>query len=163
MRFACISLLAVTCAANAFASSKLAGDWEVVYDCSSATGLFAERCAQGERNSFALHLVVQGKKICGLHASVAQMGNRVDELNGVEPSIEGTVRTDGARVKFQSSFGGTGIATLKSSGKGLTWEILSQDEGTNWLPPKATLLPAKRSNWGAGMVCKDRSAERSAR
>jgi hypothetical protein len=131
----------------------IAGDWEVTLPCSESDDVYGQRCKDGLRNSFALKLAVEGRQVCGLHASVARMGNRVDEAEGPKPSLEGQLSKAVTTIAFQSSFGGTGRARIALKDGLLEWEIVSQDAGEHWLPIRATLLPASSSQWGQGLQC----------
>jgi hypothetical protein len=132
----------------------LGGDWRAEFPCEDATGPFAERCQQGARDSFTLHLVVDGKRICGIHMSTAQLGNKVDAIeDGPAPTLSGVMKGDAARVRFQSMWGGTGTAELRRVGATLEWRIVGHDDGDDWLPSVARLVKIPSSAWGSNLNC----------
>jgi hypothetical protein len=117
------------------------GVWEVTYSCKSdATGVYAESCKDGAFDYFQLNLQADGDRLCGLHSATAHLGNRVDEDEGNEPSISGRISGNTASVTFQSSWGGTGQATLVRQGNMIRWKVTSHDDQQSWIPMDATLL-----------------------
>lgn len=124
-------------------ASPLDGEWEVVWPCNGATGVYAKRCAEGLRDYFSLELWTAGNSICGFHMATGHLGSRVDDGNLIdgEPTIKGVVDDGGiAKVEFRSAWGATGMATIRVAGSNLDWKILTITEGQSWLPNEAVLL-----------------------
>lgn len=121
-------------------ASPLAGVWKKEYSCDGVTGIYKERCEQGERNMFELAVAVSGERVCVLHVVWANMGNRIDEVEDTQPSMTGTLDgKGGATVRFRSTWGGTGTATLRVEGNALHWKVDTKDKGESWIPDEATL------------------------
>lgn len=133
---------------------SMAGTWELIWPCDHATaGSYAQRCDEGERDSFTLKIVVNAGKLCALHAATAYLGNKVDEDEGPPASITGHVNGANATVKFVSNWGGKGAATLTLKGNTLEWKIVSVDQGQNWLPDQAVLKRVPDTDWGRTLKC----------
>lgn len=142
----------ITCLQEAYASrnsefrarlasnSPLAGVWKKEYSCDQLSGIYAESCKQGERDKFQLSIVVEGDKVCALHVVWANMGNRVDEVEDRHPSMTGKTNGNTATVRFSSTWGGTGTATLRVQGGELHWKVSGKDEGESWIPDDAVLV-----------------------
>jgi uncharacterized protein len=130
--------------ARSASTSPLVGIWEKEFSCDQLSGIYEERCKQGERDKFQLSIVVEGDHVCALHVVWASMGNRVDEVEDLQPSMTG--KTDGniATVRFSSTWGGTGTATLRVQGNSLHWRVSVKDKGESWIPDEAVLhrIPA---------------------
>lgn len=130
--------------ARSASSSPLVGIWIKESSCDQLSGFYVERCKQGERDKFQLSIAVDGGHVCALHVVWANMGNRIDEVEDVQPSMTG--KTDGkvATVRFRSTWGGTGTATLRAEGNSLHWKISAKDKGESWIPGEAVLhrIPA---------------------
>ena len=126
--------------------SPMAGTWEVERKCSN-TGYL--KCIP---ESFSVRLFIKDGRLCGTHSSVAQGGNKVDELGGKEPTLTGQVSGKTATVAFRSSFEGKGKAAIALSRTHLRWHILEQD-GEAWLPPDATLHRVRNTAWGSQLSC----------
>jgi uncharacterized protein len=127
------------------ASDVIDGDWEIVYSCEGATGIYAERCSNGDRDHFELYLWSTGNHLCGVHAATAQLGNRVDEDEDTEnPSINGNINNNSATIEFHSSEGATGEATIKVIKNKLYWKVTKQDSDPkyhfSWIIPKEAIL-----------------------
>lgn len=120
--------------------SPLIGIWKKEYSCDQLRGIYAERCKQGERDKFQLSIVVEDDNICALHVVWARMGNRVDEVEDLQPSMTGKTNGNTATVRFNSTRGGTGIATLRVQGSELRWKVSGKDEGESWIPDEAVLV-----------------------
>ncbi|RZA16819.1 MAG: DUF1311 domain-containing protein, partial [Proteobacteria bacterium] len=86
--------------ARSASNSPLVGIWEKAFYCEQLSGIYEERCKQGERDKFQLSIVVEGSHVCALHVVWANMGNRVDEMEGVQPSMTGKTDGDTATVSF---------------------------------------------------------------
>ena len=142
---AALPLLLLTlllCCRDSAAASAFDGLWEVRFSCDGATGVYAERCRQGQRDGFQLNLWSSTSRLCGLHMATAYLGNRVDEAGDPEdPSVQGALHQGFAIVHFRSSWGGQGSASLQRRGRQLVWQILAQDPGgePSWLPQRAVL------------------------
>jgi len=130
--------------AKSASASPLIGIWDKEFSCDQLSGIYEERCKQGERDKFQLSIVVEGNHVCALHVVWANMGNRVDEVEDLQPSMTG--KTDGktATVRFSSTWGGTGTATLRVQGNSLHWKVSGKDNGESWIPDEAVLqrIPA---------------------
>jgi hypothetical protein len=137
----------------AAAGESMTGTWRITWPCANATGVFEQRCSEGMRDSFTLRILVKGSTLCALHAATAQMGNRVDESEGPEPSITGQVVGTTAKATFSSSWEAKGTASLELKGESLEWKLLSQEGGRHWLPRTATLLRVPDSTWGNNLKC----------
>lgn len=126
--------------ARAASASPLAGFWKLTYSCAGATDLYAERCKQGDRDVYELSIMVQGSRVCILHAATAHLGNRVDEDEGLEPSMTGVMDAAGnATVHYRSAWEGTGTATLRVEGGALHWKVTSKVDGQSSIPDEAVL------------------------
>jgi hypothetical protein len=132
----------------ATANESMTGTWRITLPCDNATGMYMQRCSEGMRDSFTLKIFVKGSTLCALHAATAQMGNRVDEVEGPEPSITGQVVGPSAKANFSSSWGAKGTASLELKGETLEWKLRSQDGGRLWIPSTAALLRVPDSTWG---------------
>jgi uncharacterized protein len=130
--------------ARAASDSPLVGIWRKELSCAQLSGLYAEKCKQGERDKFQLSIVVNGDHVCGLHVVWANMGNRVDEVEDLEPSMTGKADGKAAKVHFSSTWGGTGTAILRVEGNALHWIVSAKDQGESWIPDEAVLqrIPA---------------------
>jgi uncharacterized protein len=121
-------------------ASPLVGVWKKEYSCDQLSGIYAERCKQGKRDKFQLSIVVEGNNICALHVIWANMGNRVDEVEDLQPSMTGKTNGNTATVRFSSTWGGTGTATLRVQGSELHWKVSGKNEGESWIPDEAVLV-----------------------
>lgn len=119
--------------------SPLVGIWEKEYSCDQLSGVYEERCKQGERDKFQLSIVVNGGRVCALHVVWANAGNRIDEVEDVQPSMTGTTDGKVATVRFRSTWGGTGTAILSAHGNVLHWKVNAKDNGESWIPDEAVL------------------------
>jgi uncharacterized protein len=130
--------------ARSASASPLVGIWKKEFSCDQLSGVYEERCKQGERDKFQLSIVVEGDHVCALHVVWANTGNRVDEVEDLQPSMMG--KTDGnvATVRFSSTWGGTGTAILRVQGNSLHWRVSVKDKGESWIPDEAVLqrIPA---------------------
>jgi hypothetical protein len=99
-----------------------------------------------------MRLFIEKGSLCGTHSSVAQGGNKVDEVGGKEPTLIGQVLGKTATVAFRSSFEGKGKAAITLNGAHLRWHILEQD-GEQWLPRDATLHRVRSTDWGSQLNC----------
>ena len=137
----------------AAAGESMTGTWRVIWPCANATGVFEQRCSEGTRDSFTLRILVKGSTLCALHAATAQMGNRVDESEGPEPSITGRVVGTNAKITFSSSWEAKGTASLVLKGDIPEWKLLSQEGSRHWLPSEAALMRVPDSTWGSNLKC----------
>ncbi|TQK11422.1 lysozyme inhibitor LprI family protein [Herbaspirillum sp. SJZ107] len=130
--------------ARSASNSPLVGVWTKEFSCDPLSGIYAERCKQGQRDKFELSIVVEGDHVCALHVVWANMGNRVDEIEDVQPSMTGKTDGNRATVRFTSTWGGTGAATLRVEGDSLHWKVTGKDNGESWIPDEAVLqrIPA---------------------
>lgn len=130
--------------ARSASNSPLVGIWKKEFSCDQLSGIYEERCKQGERDKFQLSIVVEGDHVCALHVVWANMGNRVDEIEDVQPSMTGKTDGNTAIVRFSSTWGGTGTATLRVEGDSLHWKVTGKDKGESWIPDEALLqrIPA---------------------
>lgn len=130
--------------ARSASNSPLVGVWIKEFSCDQTTGMYEERCKQGERDKFQLSIVVEGQRVCALHVVWANMGNRVDEVEDVRPSMAGKANSNTGMVHFRSTWGGTGTATLRVEGDSLHWKVTRTDDGESWIPDEAVLhrMPA---------------------
>jgi len=130
--------------ARSASNSPLVGIWKKEFSCDQVSGIYEERCKQGERDKFQLSIVVKGDHVCALHVVWANMGNRVDEIEDVQPSMTGKADSNTATVRFSSTWGGTGTATLRVEGGSLHWKVTGKDNGESWIPDEAVLqrIPA---------------------
>lgn len=132
--------------ARSAGASPLAGIWKKESTCDQLSGIYGERCRQGERDKFQLSVVARGDRICALHVVWANMGNRIDEVEDRQPSMDGTVKGGVATVGFRSTWGGTGTATMRVEGNTLHWKVKTKNAGDSWIPDDAVLqrVPADR-------------------
>lgn len=121
-------------------ASPLVGIWKKEFSCDQLSGIYEERCKQGERDKFQLSIVVEGNGVCALHIVWANMGNRVDEVEDLQPSMAGKTDGNTATVRFTSTWGGTGTATLRVQGNSLHWNVTGKDKGESGIPDEAVLL-----------------------
>jgi uncharacterized protein len=130
--------------ARSASPSPLAGIWIKESSCDQLSGLYEERCKQGERDKFQLSIVVDGAHVCALHVVWANTGNRVDEVENLQPSMTGKTDGNTATVRFSSTWGGTGTAILRAQGNSLHWKVSVKDKGESWIPDEAVLqrIPA---------------------
>lgn len=125
--------------ARAASASRLVGIWKKEYACDRLSGIYEERCKQGERDMFKLAIVVNGDRVCILHVVWANMGNRIDEVEDDQPSMTGKVNGNVATVRFGSTWGGTGTAILRTDGNTLHWKVNAKDHGESWIPDEEVL------------------------
>ena len=151
--FLAIVVLLVAVPNIAAARESMTGTWQTTWSCDNATGVFEQRCREGMRDSFTLRILVKGSTLCALHAATAQMGNRVDESEGPEPSITGRVVGTNAKITFSSSWEAKGTASLVLKGEILEWKLLSQEGSRHWLPSEAALMRVPDSTWGSNLKC----------
>jgi len=130
--------------ARSASNSPLVGIWKKEFSCDQLSGIYEQTCKQGERDKFQLSIVVEGDHVCALHVVWANMGNRVDEIEDVQPSITGKTDGNTATVHFSSTWGGTGTATLRVEGDSLHWKVTGKDQGESWILDEALLqrIPA---------------------
>lgn len=83
-------------------------------------------------------MVLRGR-VCALHAVSANMGNRVDEVEDLQPSMTGTTDGNDATVHFRSTWGGTGTAVLHIEGKSLHWKATPENQEPSYIPDDAVL------------------------
>ena len=90
--------------------------------------------------SFSLELTQEEGKITGSHIAVASGGDRIDAFID-DPSVFGIINQDGVGVvTFNSSYLGSGKATIRlEGGNQLIWTI-TESEGEHWLPMEAILF-----------------------
>ena len=118
------------------------GNWSHEYSCDGATGVYADRCKEGDRDVFQLNLTQEARQICGFHVATGQLGNKVDEgdLSGNGPSIFGTVDGNVATIHFRSTgTGEVGEATLTLTHDTLIWHVLQPSKNESWIPNDAVL------------------------
>jgi hypothetical protein len=94
-----------------------------------------------EHEGFDLTLRQEGTKLTGHHVSTVMDGDRTDAVTEDDPpSITGSVAGNVATVEFRSGYSDIkGKARITLRGDSLDWEILSVEEGEQYLPAKATL------------------------
>ena len=122
--------------------SPFDGEWKVIFDCTGATGIYAEKCARGNRDIFYLSLKSSEENICGSHLATAHLNNRVDsgeQAAGNKPTIIGSYKGNLATVKYQSALGGGGLAEMKIENSQLHWKVIEEDTGRSWFPDEAIL------------------------
>lgn len=125
--------------ARAASASPLVGFWKKEYACVGATEPSLSRCTPDQHDVFMLRIQAHGNLACVIHMATAQLGNRVDEGEGTDPTMTGTIAGDAATVHFTSGWGATGTATLRVQGNQLVWKITAQDAGQTWMPKAETL------------------------
>lgn len=130
--------------ARTASASPLTGVWKKEFSCDGLSGIYEERCRQGQRDKFQLSIVVDGERVCGLHVVWARMGSRIDEVEGEEPSMTGVARGNAATVRFRSTWDGSGTASLRADGDTLVWKVSTKGAGESWIPDEAVLqrIPA---------------------
>ncbi|KQW44671.1 MULTISPECIES: hypothetical protein [unclassified Roseateles] len=133
-----LALALLVVATSATSASPIEGEWKVVFPCTNATGVYAERCADGERDYFWLGLQANGASVCGFHIATGQMGNKVDGADEVAPTIAGSLIGAAGQVSFLNARGAKGTAVVRLSGDQLEWRVLQQS-GTTWIPEHAVL------------------------
>jgi hypothetical protein len=124
------------------------GDWTVTFSCEGATGVYAERCKDGIRDSFVIAGLTQVEdRICGHHMASIQLGNKVDENGSVEmPSVEGVIDGGVAHVVFRTAADQEGKALMEIKEGMLYWKIIQGPE-MSILPKVAILTRVKDSNY----------------
>jgi uncharacterized protein len=130
--------------ARSASASPLVGIWKKEFSCDQLSGIYEERCKQGERDKFQLSIVVEGDHVCALHVVWTNMGNRIDEVEDLQPSMTGKTDGNTATVRFSSTWGGTGTATLRVQGNSLHWRVSVKDKKESWIPDEGVLqrIPA---------------------
>jgi hypothetical protein len=93
---------------------------------------------------FQLAVRVSGDHVCIIHMATSGLGNRVDEVEDLDPSMTGKVNGSGATVRFSSTWGGTGTAVLRVEGNALHWKVGAKDNGESLIPDEEVLtrMPA---------------------
>lgn len=124
--------------ARSAGASPLVGIWKKEYGCEGASGVYEDRCRQGERDVFMLAIQVSGRRVCIEHMATSNLGNRVDEAEG-DPTMTGEFKGNTATVRFRSSWGGTGSALLRVENNTLYWKVVARDDGQSLLPAEETL------------------------
>ena len=128
--------------------NPLAGIWLKSFPCYHANAVPPAVCSQEEQDGFYLAIRIEGDRLCAAHSVSTHAGGHVYNSEDRNPSIIGRVKGKDAKIRFESSFGGTGTATLRVNGDMLHWEITTQDGGEHWLPHEAELhrIPAGPSD-----------------
>lgn len=135
-------------------ASPIAGVWQKVYSCERATGVYEDRCRRGDRDVFQLWITVSGDRICIDHLATGRLGNRVDQTQTLEPSMNGTADGASATVRFVSAWEGTGTASLRVQGNTLYWKVDTKDQGESWIPDEAVLSRAPAGAHGRMPACR---------
>ncbi|HEX5185125.1 MAG TPA: hypothetical protein VFW19_18475 [Allosphingosinicella sp.] len=144
-----ISLAAVLSApqfVDAAGAAPLDGSWVYEWPCGRAMGLYAERCAEGVRDEFALSIFVRGSEVCGSYELTAQMTNRVDAGDLRDWHVQRLGKSRSYRVQFHVE-GTNGQAVIRVRGSKLYWKTLTQTHdssaasgGRSVEPPKSAIL-----------------------
>ncbi len=78
----------------------------------------------GKSNSFTIDLVQTGSHISGRYCFITNNGNRIDCAEKDDGhNISGDIKDSIAKLQFESTFGGDGIATAKISNNKLIYTI----------------------------------------
>lgn len=125
--------------ARAAGASPLVGLWKKEYGCEGASGIYEDRCKQGERDVLMLAIQVSGSHVCITHMATSGLGNRVDEVEDLRPSMTGEQNGKVATVRFHSTWGGTGSATLRVEGNTLHWKVSAKDDGQSLIADEEVL------------------------
>lgn len=125
--------------ARSAGASPLVGFWKKEYGCEGASGIYEDRCRQGERDVFQLAIQVSGAHVCITHMATSGLGNRVDEVEDLRPSMTGELNGKVATVRFHSTWGGTGSATLRVEGNTLHWKVGAKDDGQSLIADEEVL------------------------
>lgn len=89
------------------AMAEFSGDWDYEYG----------------SNSMSLVLFEDSGKVFGRYCFVTNSGNRIDCAGEDEVNVKGTVINNVGQITFESTFGGTGKATIKINSDLLTYTI----------------------------------------
>ena len=139
----------------------LNGTWNFEYSCAGATGPYADRCAAGERDHFALSIAQNSGRFCGWYEATIQMGGHVDAGDLSDWTF---TRTSDQTFHVHFHLQGTiGEAVIRSAGNELHWRELTEQpyaeiEPAAWSvsPPKsATLVRQRPGRVGHPAVCED--------
>lgn len=121
-----------------FASSAKAGDftgsWSIVYP---------KNDTKKYDDSFDLHLIQNGNKICGLHFGSIRGGAKIDSSFGSEQksTVSGTVNGNKAKIVIISSQSEVPIAgTILLQGSTLNWQVSSPEKHSTRTIPKSAEL-----------------------
>jgi hypothetical protein len=133
-----------TTLADASTGSRLDGTWKFEYSCEGATGIYADRCAAGERDYFTLAIVKDGGRYCGWYDMTFQMGNHDDAGDLSDWTF--TPMPDQAFYVHYHLYGTVGEASIRVAGNELRWNLLDRKpdgEDVLWTsvaPQIATLI-----------------------
>src|SRR5580698_5249186 len=114
------------CMAAASTDGALNGTWEFEYSCAGATGVYADRCAAGDRDDFTLSIAQSGNRFCGGYEATAQLGNHVDDGDLKDWTFTPT-SDQTFHVHFHLS-GTVGEAEIRLSGDKLHWSTLTEQQ-----------------------------------
>lgn len=123
-----------------YRGSPFNGRWRIDYSCKQATGLYADRCAAGDRDHLEVNLAVQGQKLCGTGSATAQLENREGDA-----AIVGTFRGERAQVKWDI-LGAHGHGEFELRGKSMVFRtgVATPDDNSGWsFPPPPVILLTK--------------------
>jgi hypothetical protein len=141
-------------------AAPLGGLWEVKNPwCPTKPSEAAKQCNRKHNDAFSIRLKVNGTKLCGTHTSLARNGGKIDAFGGDEITIVGLINKGKASVRFVSSFGAKGTATIEQKDGLLYWQINSQEAGESWIPDSAILKRNRHDRWGAYLDCNKQPVE----
>ena len=122
-------------------ASPFTGEWRIDYPCDQATGLYAERCAAGDRDFLQFELSVQGDRLCGTDVATAQLGNHADDGGEIVGTWHGNV----AHVSWVI-LGAHGVGTMTVHDGMLVFQRgpWKADDGAQWSFPPAETTMLKR-------------------
>lgn len=91
---------------------------------SSMAGMTGHWEKVSKSSSFIIDLVQSGEHVSGKYCFITNNGNRIDcpEKND-EDNISGTINNGVANIKFESTFGGSGVAVAKLNKNKLIYSI----------------------------------------
>ena len=145
MVLAILAASPVAPSANTETPSPFDGYWRTPLPCNwpGRDSAEVQKCLQ-DPPGFDLQLWSTGARLCGIHE--AEYITLEDATTGMEeaPTITGAIATGIMTVKFHSTLGGRGEATMRLLDGKLHWDVVRQDDGRSALPLHAVLT--KQSN-----------------
>lgn len=120
--------------------SPFDGRWRIDYSCKQSTGLYADRCAAGDRDYLEINLAAQGQKLCGTGNATAQLENRDGGA-----AVVGTVLGKRAQVRWDI-LGAHGQGEMELSGKSMIFRlgVATPDDNSGWsFPPPPVVMLTK--------------------
>lgn len=139
-------------------TDAIEGVWKYIFSCAGATGIYHDRCADGERDYFSLAVSRFGTKFCGSFQETAQLGNHVDDGDLNDWNII-PMGNDDYRIHFHLT-GTVGEALVHVDGDKLYWRKVSErqhDEGqpSAWTmsPPGSIIMLRQGQHMSSDLAC----------